>query len=56
MFSDRRVGTVTAGQPILAVEEIEGYIPFRSRSLHSKDHMLDSQLGGRVYSAPSLVL
>ena len=31
------VGTVTAGQPILAVEEIEGYIPFRSRSLHSKD-------------------
>lgn len=31
------VGTVTAGQPILAVEEIEGYIPFRSRSLYSKD-------------------
>ena len=31
------VGTVTAGQPILAVEEIEGYIPFRTRSLHSKD-------------------
>ena len=31
------VGTVTAGQPILAVEEIEGYIPFRSRSLHSRD-------------------
>ena len=31
------VGTVTAGQPILAVEEIEGYMPFRSRSLHSKD-------------------
>ena len=31
------VGTVTAGQPILAVEEIEGYIPYRSRSLHSRD-------------------
>lgn len=31
------MGTVTAGQPILAVEEIEGYIPYRSRSLHSKD-------------------
>ena len=31
------LGTVTAGQPILAVEEIEGYIPFRSRSLHAKD-------------------
>lgn len=31
------VGTVTAGQPILAVEEVEGYIPFRSRNLHSKD-------------------
>ena len=31
------VGTVTAGQPILAVEEIEGYIPYRSRHLHSRD-------------------
>lgn len=31
------LGTVTAGQPILAVEEVEGYIPIRSRSLHSKD-------------------
>lgn len=31
------LGTVTAGQPILAVEEVEGYIPFRSRSLRSKD-------------------
>lgn len=31
------VGTVTAGQPILAVEEVEGYIPYRSRSLHSRD-------------------
>ena len=31
------VGTVTAGQPILAVEEIEGYIPYRSHSLHSRD-------------------
>lgn len=31
------VGTVTAGQPILAVEEIEGYIPYRSRRLHSRD-------------------
>ena len=31
------MGTVTAGQPILAVEEIEGYIPYRSRSLHSRD-------------------
>ena len=32
------VGTVTAGQPILAVEEIEGYIPYRSRHLHSREH------------------
>ena len=31
------LGTVTAGQPILAVEEVEGYVPFRSRSLQSKD-------------------
>ena len=31
------VGTVTAGQPILAVEEIEGDIPYRSRHLHSRD-------------------
>lgn len=31
------VGTVTAGQPILAVEEIEGYIPYRTRNLYSKD-------------------
>ena len=31
------VGTVTAGQPILAVEELEGYIPYRSRHLHSRD-------------------
>ena len=31
------LGTVTAGQPILAVEEIEGYIPFRSHSLRSRD-------------------
>ena len=26
------LGTVTAGQPILAVEEIEGYVPFRTDS------------------------
>ena len=31
------LGTVTAGQPILAVEEIEGYIPFKSRGLRSQD-------------------
>lgn len=31
------LGTVTAGQPILAVEEVEGYIPLRSRNLHSRD-------------------
>lgn len=31
------LGTVTAGQPILAVEEVEGYIPFRSHSLRSSD-------------------
>ncbi len=31
------VGTVTAGQPILAVEEVEGYIPFRSKGLRSSD-------------------
>lgn len=31
------LGTVTAGQPILAVEEVEGYIPFRSSSLRSRD-------------------
>ena len=31
------LGTVTAGQPILAVEEVEGYIPFRSRNLRSQD-------------------
>ena len=31
------VGTVTAGQPILAVEEVEGYVPFRGQGLSSKD-------------------
>lgn len=31
------LGTVTAGQPILAVEEVEGYIPLRSHSLRSRD-------------------
>lgn len=31
------VGTVTAGQPILAVEEIEGYIPFRTDRYRSDE-------------------
>ena len=31
------LGTVTAGQPILAVEEVEGYVPFRGQGLSSKD-------------------
>lgn len=31
------LGTVTAGQPILAVEEAEGYIPFRGHGLRSRD-------------------
>ena len=31
------LGTVTAGQPILAVEEVEGYIPFRGHGLRSRD-------------------
>ena len=31
------LGTVTAGQPILAVEDIEEYIPFKARSGDSRD-------------------
>ena len=31
------LGTVTARQPILAVEEVEGYVPFRGQGLSSKD-------------------
>ena len=31
------LGTVTAGQPILAVEDIEEYIPFKARSDDAKD-------------------
>ena len=31
------LGTVTAGMPILAVEEIEEYIPFRTRSSDGKN-------------------
>ena len=31
------LGTVTAGQPILAVEQIEDYIPYRSDSLAAND-------------------
>ena len=31
------LGTVTAGQPILAVEDIEEYIPFKARSGDAKD-------------------
>ena len=30
-------GTVTAGQPILAVEDIEEYIPFKAKSGDSRD-------------------
>lgn len=31
------LGTVTAGQPILAVEEVEGYLPFRTDIYNSED-------------------
>ena len=31
------LGTVTAGQPILAVEDIEEYIPFKAKSGDSRD-------------------
>ena len=31
------IGTVTAGQPILAVEEIEGYVPFRTDRYRSDE-------------------
>ncbi len=31
------VGTVTAGQPILAVESMEGYIPFQTNSYRPED-------------------
>ena len=31
------LGTVTAGQPIMAVEEIEGYVPFRTDSYKAEE-------------------
>ena len=32
------LGTVTAGMPILAVEEIEGYLPFSLQGAQDKEH------------------
>lgn len=40
------LGTVAAGQPILAVEQIEGYIPFRAEGIFPTDELFALHVRG----------
>ncbi len=45
------VGTVTAGQPILAVENVEGYFPFPPELLHNREAFMLKVRGESMINA-----
>lgn len=50
------VGVVTAGQPILAVEQIEGYLPWKDESCFALRVRGDSMIGAGIFDGDKVIV